>query len=633
MKILTIKNYILPLFFIIVSASLFSQGLTENDLTTNHVLVKKWNELTERSELRASSITDTISLDTVRGILDDFSYTGPYPDTALWLDKQVFINRGYGRSPVTIGTATFDGLDANGYPYDFMALPTSSSSADSLTSKPINLKYYLHNGNPVNYTLLDSLYFSFFYQPQGNGNAPEPADSLVLEFTAPGLSSWKTIWEKAGTTIAATDSSWKLVMIPIKNPAYLQKGFQFRFRNYATISGNLDHWNIDYVYLNKHRVKTDTLFEDVSFVYNAPSLLNTYTAMPWNHYNSTFMKSTVSNVLRNNYSQPKNVNFYYKIYDQTGTPIASSLVTAANVLPFSSSGYDSYTAASLPVIPVLTDTSKYLFETVLKSSPDLKRGNDTLRRTQDFSNFYSYDDGSAETAFGLSTLNAQMAEKFTSTIPDTLRCIDIYFNPVLTNANLYSFVLNVWGDGGGTPGTAIYTGDSVVNPYYTQTGRDQFIRYYLNHPLYLSAGTFYIGFTQKTTQFLNVGVDRNINTQDKIFYNVSGGWSNPPFPGSLLMHPVFGAAHYFTGINTAAAKSSSITVYPNPANDKLFIKFNSGASEKINYSITDLFGRVVLENKSNMPEYIDISSLSEGVYFIRITDGTQAVSNKFIKVN
>lgn len=637
---MTTKGNILFSFFIFFSISLLSQGLVENDLLTNQVLVKKWEEQKMRSEWRASSIYDTISLDTVKGILDDFSYDAAYPDTALWMDNQVFINRGYAKAPITVGTATFDGLNANGYPYDFFVSPTSSSSADSLTSKPINLLNYISNGSPVNYSLSDSIYFSFYFQPQGLGNAPDLNDSLILEFTAPGIASWQHVWAEKGSALATDDSTWKLVMIPINNIQYLKKGFQFRFRNYATISGNLDHWSIDYVYLNKYRSMADTIFEDVTFEYNVPSLLKTYYTMPWKHYNSAYMKTVYSTSIRNNYSIAKNGSFIYKIYDETGTQVNTSYSGGNNNLdPYANFGPINYPPFTLPVlnftIPPLTDTTNYTIECIVSTNPDKHKKNDTIRHKQEFLNSYSYDDGSAESAFGLSTLNAQMAEKFVSTIADTLRCIDIYFNPVLTNANLYAFSLNVWNDNGGSPGTAVYTSDTVLRPIYAQNGQDQFTHYYLYPPLYLNAGSFYIGFTQKTTQFLNVGVDKNINTQEKIFYNVTGSWNNSPFDGSLMMHPVFGIADYYAGIAPPIAMDkNNISIYPNPANDKLFINFNSDhLSEKINYSIIDLYGRIILENKNISSEYIDISRLKEGVYFIRITDEKQASTNKFIKVN
>ena len=628
-------------FFVFASTALFSQGLVQNPLSTNQVVVKKWNELQMRGQLRSTSLYDTVSLDTVKGILDDFSYNGPYPDTALWLDNQVFVNRGFPKSPVTLGVATFDGLAANGYPYDFTVPPTSSSSADSLTSKPINLLNYLHHGNLVNYQVGDSIYFSFYYQPQGLGNAPDRDDSLVLEFKGAG-SPWQHIWAKEGSELAPTDSSWKLVMVPITDLQYFTNGFQFRFRNYATVSGSFDHWNIDYVYLNKFRTKADTIFEDVAFEDNTPSLIQTYSAMPWKHYSPTFMKTAYSTNIRNNYTAAKNGSFIYKILDATGAQVNTTYSGGNdNIDPYFSNGLLPYGPFSAPLlnftIPALTDTTNYTIECILSTNPDKHKQNDTVRHKQEFLNYYAYDDGTAETAFGLSTLNAQLAEKFVSVIGDTLRCIDIYFNPLLIDANQYGFTLNVWNDIGGVPGTAIYASDTVMRPQYDKMGVNSFIHYYLNPPLYISPSTFYIGFTQRTDQFLNVGVDRNNDSQDKIFYNVSNSWHNPAFPGaySLMMRPVFGVADFYLGVDNLKSKgNNSFTVYPNPANDKLHIQFNStNLSEKISYSIIDLYGRVVLENKSSIPEYIDISGLADGVYFVRILDGTQVLTNKFIKAN
>jgi hypothetical protein len=35
--------------------------------------------------------------------------------------------------------------------------------------------------------------------------------------------------------------------LPISAAEFLMDGFRFRFRNYATLSGNADHWHVDYV--------------------------------------------------------------------------------------------------------------------------------------------------------------------------------------------------------------------------------------------------------------------------------------------------------------------------------------------------------------------------------------------------
>ena len=619
----SINKVYVTVVILFMSNLAFSQGLVENELTTNQVIVAKYNQV--KATLRTPAL-DTLTLG-VKGILDDFSYDGPYPDTAIWLDNRVFINRTFAKAPITLGVATFEGLDNTGYPYDFTAGGSTSGLADYLTSKPINL------GAPV--TPVDSLYFSFYYQPQGNGNAPEMADSLVLQFKH-SVTGWRNVWAKRGSTLAATDSSWKLVMIPIRDTAYLKDDFQFRFYNRATLSGNTDHWNIDYVYLNKTRTINDTSFEDVSFVYDTPSLLINYSAMPWKQYSAVEMKTIYSTAIRNNHTAIKNANFSYKIYDASGAQVNTTYSGGSfNIDPFSTSGYSTYAPWVTPplnyTIPNLTTADRYSIESVINSTPDFDRGNDTVRHVQDITNYFAYDDGTAENSFGLSTLHAQLAEQFTLNVSDSLQYIDIYFNPFITNTSIYTFNLYVWPDASGIPSnTPVYIGATALSPAYSGVTYNQFIRYKLEAPLYLTPGKFYVGFKQNTNQFLDVGVDKNTNSQTKIFYNVTGSWNASPFFGSLMLHPVFGSAAEFSGITDSPKTSSNIVVYPNPANDRLFIK-TTNENEKVTFSIYDLVGKRIINN-AVYSDFIDISMLDGGVYFIQLNDGKNSTSVKFIKI-
>lgn len=623
MNRILINRIIISVSILFFSVSSFSQGLVENELITNQTLISKSNKLKPR--LRAV-LSDTLSLG-VKGILDDFSYEGPYPDTTIWIDNKVFINRDFPKAPITLGVATFDGLDFNGYPYDFLAASGSSAIADYLTSKPVNL----------NYPSSDSIYFSFYYQPQGLGNAPESVDSLVVQFKNAG--GWRNVWAKKGSTLAVSDSSWKLVMIPITDTAYLKSDFQFRFMNRATISGNTDHWSIDYVYLNRIRSKNDTTFEDVSFVFNTPPLISTYSAMPWKQYGTTDMKVNYNTTIRNNHTAIKNGNFAYKIYDESGVQVNTTYSGGStNLDPFAVVGYINYSPFTNPplnyTIPVPVAATRYTIESIVNSTPDNERGNDTIRYVQDLTNYFAYDDGTAENSFGMSTLSAKLAEKFTLKVADSLQYIDIYFNPFVTNTSIYTFNLQVWSDAGGVPGIAVYTGATAENPAYGGVTHNQFMRYKLDAPLYLSPGIFYVGFTQNTNQFLNVGVDKNTNTQNMIYYNISGSWNTSPFNGSLMLHPVFGSISEFAGVDDISQKKNiPFTVYPNPANNELFIKADDNfKNERIEFSIMDVFGKAVTK-RMIYSDFIDISGLNAGVYFVSLNSGKTHTIVKFIKLN
>lgn len=620
-----------------ISSGSFSQGFVENVMTSNGVLVVKYNELKQRSAYRSGgSITDTLPLG-INGFLDDFSYDSPYPDTAKWLNNYVFVNRDLPIAPITLGAATFDGVGSDGYPYDFTAGAGTTGKADTLTSKPIDL--YLPGDN--------SVYFSFYYQAQGRGDWPYTSDSLILEFKNTVTGSWNHVWATKGLSSATSDSSWKYVSLHLVDTAYLKKGFQFRFSNYATLSGTFDNWHIDYVYLNKNRTATDStnIVQDVTFVYNTPALINEYTVIPWKQYTPASMKNKYSTTIRNNNNAVVFGGFGYNIYDENNNLLTNYSGGAINYDPYSVVGYDPSPATNAPPLnstpvnysfPFLAGRTKFRIESYLAASPDFILENDTVEHIQDFNNYFAYDDGTAETSFGIAGyLHAQMAVKFLMTAGDTLRCVDIYFNPQLTNDNLYTFRLKVWAvSGSGTPGIAIFTSvDSLYKPIYNKMGPNKFVRYYLESPVYLSSGTsFFVGFDQNTTQPINIGVDRNTNAQSKTYYNISGTWLNPPSSGSLMMHPVFGSKSDVIGVDEKTiAEKDLFIVYPNPANDRLFIRSDNGSgSEAVSYAIIDIYGRVICENVLKNDEGIDLSMVSNGVYFIKISSGKNISAHKFI---
>lgn len=625
------KLKVIILFFLI-KVNLFSQELVENELTTNHVLLEQASFFQQKSILSVNSIYDTISLGN-NGILDDFSYQGPYPDTSIWLDNFVFINRDYPKAPITMGVATFDGLNNDGFPYNFAASPGSSGVADYLTSKPIDLSG------------VSSVYLSFFYQAQGIGNAPESVDSLVLEFREPGASTlWKHMWAAEGYVLAANDSTWNRVMLPVSDSVFLKKGFQFRFRNYATLSGNVDHWHIDYVYLNEGRNSADTTFDDIAFVYDGTSLLKDYTAMPWKQYSQSEIRTSVPNLIRNNYDNLRNLIYDYVITDDVNVSQIGTFTGSSNILPFDtthiytdcdvSSGCISEVNINTSAFPSsLTAPGKYTISHYYRNgtTKDLVPLNDTLRVQANFSNYFSYDDGTAESSYGIPALYGQLAEKFVITVADTLQAIDIYWNPVLTDATLYTFNLMVWANNGGVPGSVIFT-DTTAVPIYNKTGHNQFTRYYLQKKkVYLIPGTYYFGMKQNTNQFLNVGVDKNINTQDKIFYNASGTWYTPSYSGSLMLHPVFGSTSDFTGITAPVKKEDTFDIYPNPASDKLFVESESQNTRHHRiYSVIDLYGRNIKSGLLSEIDYIDVSELSNGIYFFKITSSSGTSIKRFI---
>ena len=236
------------IFIVFFSFNSFSQEI-ESDLLINPLLEKNKSF----SKIKHESILSV-------PFIDDFSYNSNFPDTILWKDNSVFVNKNYGVNPITIGVATFDGLNSYGRPYDLSLTGTDSENADTLSSRIIDLSD------------VDTAYFMFFYQTQGLGNDPQLTDSLILEFSfntdSLGNTIWNTIWKKEGGILY----EFKKFVYVFTDTNYLTDKFQFRFRNLASVTGNFDHWNVDYVKLDKYQSSADTSsLNDVSFFRKTPN--------------------------------------------------------------------------------------------------------------------------------------------------------------------------------------------------------------------------------------------------------------------------------------------------------------------------------------------------------------------------
>ena len=110
---------------------------------------------------------------------DDFSHSSLYPDSTKWSDNFAMVNDGFPLCPPNRNGVTLDVLDAYGRVYDYAI--SNAFIAEYLTSVRIRLDSIMEP-EPRALTPADSIYLSFYYQPQGNGNPPEAQDSLVLQF-------------------------------------------------------------------------------------------------------------------------------------------------------------------------------------------------------------------------------------------------------------------------------------------------------------------------------------------------------------------------------------------------------------------------------------------------------------------
>ncbi len=80
--------------------------------------------------------------------------------------------------------------------------------------------------------------------------------------------------------------------------------------------------------------------------------------------------------------------------------------------------------------------------------------------------------------------------------------------------------------------------------------------------------------------------------------------------------------------------STAITVYPNPAKDKIYVKNNISFNEKVSFKILNIIGKSVYTNSSTTEKLLagtDIRFLSAGVYFVELISSGQRYYSRFVK--
>lgn len=533
--------------------------------------------------------------------------------SALWLDNYAYHNYRYAVDPRSLGVVTFDGLDENGYPY---AIGSSlTNTADYLHSKPLDLSPY---------TATDSLYFSFLVQPQGFGDVPEATDSLILEFYAKDLDQWIWIWSMSGDTL----QPFEVVHIPVLNAQFFEKGFQFRFRNYGALSGSLDHFHIDYVHLRAQSDIADTLFKDFAWVYPLNTLLDTYTSVPWDHYKASTtnrMSDAVSVTIHNGSANAENNSTAGQISYSYNGNVAGAGGMPGFILSNGELNYAPQTtynsAHDMTPIPFANNFSgdEQVFRvkgTIAAQFPNLAL-NDTTGFYQGFSNYYSYDDGSAEAAFGPTGTQARLAIQFDAYEADSLLGVAFHFVPSVTDVSSKLFLLSVWSNENGHPGQLLYE-DDVFFPRSPIYGNDRnvFVNYYFTDTQKVSVpSSFFIGWRQLDQERLNLGLDRNIDHSDKVQYSVDGGftWYTSPFAGSAMLRPIFSTAlDASLGIDTPLSEIPTWSCYPNPSSGEVHVVVPQQFENHI-IQIINLQGQVVGQANGLL---IDTEALTDGIYML-----------------
>jgi len=562
---------------------------------------------------------------------EDFTGYYTYPDSTKWTDNHVFINNTMCVNPVSRGVATMDVLNDVGYPWD----PWGSEGirqCDSLTSQPINMSLSLVS--PA-----DSVYLSFFYQPQGNGFYPLPQDSLMLMFRTK-YGGWEKIWEIQGSS----QQPFQQVMIPITDSLYYSDTFQFRFINLGSLNLSDAIWNLDYIRLNKNRSYTDTAVSDVAFTSDPTPLLNDYYSMPYRQFLANPTSETALQYydsIHNATNAPQPLTYWFTARAlNTGTtlqpPVSSTpLSNAYSVQQQSNTAY----TTTIPLTGIhdrVVFENKYYIESTTATGPT---DNDTILHDQVFDNYLAYDDGTAEQAYYLNLYPTQpgmLAIEHHLNTDDTMQGMAIYFGREVPGSVSEVFTLMVYsslaGVNGGTSDDTLLT-QQLCSPGFKDTV-NHFWVYKFDRPLPMHAGTFYAGTLQPAdfgSDSLYFGFDVNRRGGNHAYYNVLGSWNPSLLAGAIMIRPLFGQTIISSHVTDVYTKQPDWQVTPNPATDRLNFTFKNDV--QATYHMLNIQGQPVMSGEVTSGNSIDISTLPSGMYFVNITvNGVASAPVKVVKL-
>lgn len=584
---------------------------------------------------------------------DDFSTSINHQDLSKWQKGGgIFINNTFTNNHPTLNVATFDGLKADGTPYDFVN-SLSEGPTDSLTSLSIDL---------LGKTIADSLYLSFFYRGQGLGEKPDLRDSLRLQFLTDG-NIWKTVWVDSAVTVL---DKFVQVLIPIRANFYLHSGFQFRFQSHGRQSGQFDVWHLDYVYLDgvKNIIKSGEIFrnrsdrnpvtKEVTAIYTrdyatrnpTTNFLKNYNAMPIRQFLAKPDKELVDNVesdINNLFNNDLLLYPNYSVINLLNNLIIQKKDSIATFIPRKSFA-TLQVKNTLDINLLKRDTTK----AYLKIKFDVKSGdaatftvNDTISRYVDLNNYYAYDDGTAEQAAYLKKGFGRVAIQFINNKPDAVTAIRINVQPTVTNVIGKRLTFQILANDNGKIGRILKTISDTTNVIKYSNMPNSFVEYKIE-PVAVT-DTFYVGFIQFTDdEPLAIGLDLNTpQFSNKHYYNISNEWIQVPkvdavqansifipIKGSLMIRPVMLGKEIKAKplANEEEIQDKNLIISPNPSTG--IFRWNDVSLK--NVEVYDITGQNVFQEHTNNQE-INLQNLQSGIYFLRLSNEKNTFVRKIVK--
>jgi hypothetical protein len=571
--------------------------------------------------------------------------TTAYPNlgaTIRYLGGGGYVSNRLAVNPLTRGTLTLDGLRSNGLPYSPNSA-TSYGQTDTLTSQVIDLSGLAVSNN---------VYLSFAWQAGSIVGAPNSNAQVNLRLELlDNTGRWQEAWVY---TSRGSTTRFKQQILPLNQAAYFHRGFQFRFRASGSRTLNSDLFGLDYIYLNNNRTASDTTFQDIATSRGLGSPLRTYTSMPVWQYAAAASAGTsplnptltaTLNSLTAPLTTPTPVSWRGTVRELTsGGAATATWLTGGR--PIAAAARQELvqgdaTTAPLAVAGAAARRFRYQLALLTNETNPLTLPNDTISRDLELSNYYAYDDGTAESGIGLPASNTNptsyLALAFTTSQDDYVRSVRVA--PVFNNIPLAAggengenrpITVAVWADNNGKPANTPVATATATLPNPLPTGQT-FVEVPFSAPVSVK-GRFYVGYGQVSNgRFLLYGLDLNsqvpantlfINTQST---TAADPWSAQTLAGVPMLRPVMNQTVLAT--RGQQAISAAFTLYPNPAPTGTTVSVDGPTFRRA--ALLDVLGRPLWQQPAAEAGRATLHlpvGLPAGVYLVQLTlpDGSIA---------
>ena len=572
---------------------------------------------------------------------DDFAtQTEGEPSQQRWAGGGgALVNNRFPVAPPTRNVATLDGLRANGQPY---GSSSAYSDTDTLTSQPLDLS---------GFTAADNIYLSFFWQ-SGSVVGPAKANSgsqpvlLELEFLDRNQ-AWQSVWQQLST---GQRTDFQQQLIAVTQPQYLHGAFQFRFRATGNLATTTDAWSLDYVQLDRNRAATAGSYRDIATSAPLGSLLKRYAAMPVWQYNAApapaaelndQTSTTINNLDAGPAPTPVSWTGTVRVLPD-GAP--ATFLTGSKSL--NASARQDVIAGSLrpAPLPVTAEPKRIRHQITLQTNETNPRTlpNDTISRVTELSDYYAYDDGTAEGTFQVSRGSTGPASYFVYRIdlnkPDQVRGLRLFPLPSPT-ATSQGLAVAVWAADATTPGQPAATPLATRGYAVPATLPAGELSVDVNFPAPVPvSGTFYIGYAPNS-QYLQFGADFNSTVPAGYLLSSSGAapqvtWTDVTSaaafqrqPFTPMMRPLM--TNGVATPTTSATPAAALSLYPNPSTGRVRVQGRYRAAV-----VLDALGRVAWQQppaQAGQPT-LDLRALPAGLYLVRLTlpDGATTATKRLV---